>query len=83
MEVSKFADATDTGDMGVHHKDALPIMRGNRGYHSIVLERREHIRVGDAKILLLGTLETADADDTERVCRLECASANASHLQSP
>lgn len=50
MEVSKLADATDEGDMGISHTNKISAMRGARRDHSVILERVEHICIGNAKV---------------------------------
>jgi len=57
--------AAGESDMGVHHKNAVSVMCSVGGSCPVTVERNQYISPRDAEVLLLGTLETTDADDTE------------------
>lgn len=50
MEVCKGSTPPNESDMGVPHKDAVPIVCSAGGYSFVIMERSEHVGVGDAKV---------------------------------
>lgn len=65
MEVCEGTTPTHESDMGIPNADAISIVCSIGGDSFITMERSEHISIGNAKVLLLGTFKTANADDAE------------------
>lgn len=65
MEVCKGSTASHESDMGLSHTNAISPLCCAGGDLSVIMERSKDVGIRNAKILLLGTFETSNADDAE------------------
>lgn len=65
MEVCKGSTTSNESDMGLSHTNAISPMCRAGGDLSVTMERSKDVGIRNAKILLLGTFETSNADDAE------------------
>jgi len=65
VEVCKGSTASHESDMGLSHTNAISPLCCAGGDLSVIMERSKDVGIRNAKILLLGTFETSNADDAE------------------